>query len=185
MAARLQRWSSFLSSYDYSIECHSTKENANADFCTRLPLEHMKVNKVHVSSVDEFYTNQWESLPVTADTVRRCTRTDRELSQIHEYTLSAWPKSVSQHMQTFFNRRNEMSINQGCLVWGTGVVLPKSLREQLLHEVHTGHLGIVRMKHVARSFIWWPGIDSDMENQHEYVPMVRRVFPMDELILVA
>ena len=73
VAARLQRWSSFLSSfssYDYSIEC-STKENANANFCSRLPLEHVKVNKVHVSSVDEFYTNQWESLPVTADTVRR------------------------------------------------------------------------------------------------------------------
>ena len=39
VAARLQRWSSFLSGLEYKIECRSTKENANADFCSRLPLE--------------------------------------------------------------------------------------------------------------------------------------------------
>jgi hypothetical protein len=123
VAARLQRWSSFLSSYEYKIEYRSTKDNANADFCSRLPLEQVKVNKVHVSLIDEFYNGQMESLPVTADTERRCTRTDIELSQVYEYTLSGWPKSVPQNMHVFFSRRNEISVNQGCLVWGTRVII--------------------------------------------------------------
>jgi Integrase core domain/Integrase zinc binding domain len=32
-----------------------------------------------------------------------------------------------------------------------------------MKEVHDGHLGMVRMKNVARSFIWWLGIDAEIE----------------------
>jgi hypothetical protein len=164
VAARLQRWSSFLSSYDYKIEYRNTKDNANADFLSRLPVDQRTVSSTNrVSSIDLFYEQQLESLPVTADMVRRCTRTDVELSQVYDYVLSGWPKVTASNLKAFYSRRNELSVTQGCIVWGTRVVIPKSLREQLLKEVHTGHLGIVRMKHVARSFIWWPGIDKEIE----------------------
>ena len=28
-------------------------------------------------------------------------------------------------------------------------------------DLHEGHMGITRMKSVARSFCWWPGLDKD------------------------
>jgi len=46
---------------------------------------------------------------------------------------------------------------------GVRVVIPKWVQQQLLIEVHSGHPRMVRMKHVVRSFMWWPGIDNEIE----------------------
>lgn len=43
-------------------------------------------------------------------------------------------------------------------LWGcTLVILPK-FRAGLLAELHSTHIGTVKVKSVARSYTWWPGI---------------------------
>lgn len=49
-------------------------------------------------------------------------------------------------------------------MWGSRVVIPPSLRQRLLDELHDSHPGIVRMKAVARSHFWWPNLDSDIKD---------------------
>ena len=44
------------------------------------------------------------------------------------------------------------------------VVIPNELRKAVLAELHMAHPGVVRMKEVARSHVWWLDTDSGIES---------------------
>lgn len=42
-------------------------------------------------------------------------------------------------------------------------MVPSSCRERILELLHGCHLGIVRMKQMARRYVYWRGMDDDVE----------------------
>ena len=65
-------------------------------------------------------------------------------------------------MATFYSRKDELTVHQGCIKWGSRVVVPTKLRRQVLEVLHESHIGVVK-KALARSYILWPGIDREIE----------------------
>jgi hypothetical protein len=62
-------------------------------------------------------------------------------------------------------RENEFSISHGCVMYGLRVCIPFSLQKEMLEELHDGHLGMTKMKSLARSYCYWYKIDADIERK--------------------
>lgn len=66
--------------------------------------------------------------------------------------------------QAYYRNRKSLPTENGCLYYRDRLVIPQDLRQQVLSTLHQNHDGIVRMKMLARSVVWWPNIDESIQS---------------------
>ena len=102
-----------------------------------------------------FQLTQIERSPVTVKDLKRETRIKPLLAKVMQATMSRWPtkRELNEELLPYFNKREELTVYDGCLLWGGRVVVPPSLQQRVLEELHEGHVGMVKMKGLARSYL--------------------------------
>ena len=113
-SARVQRWVLTLSGYHYSIAHRPGHPLGNADGLSRLPLP-AKMEEVPQPADSIFLIERMNSSLVTFEHIKAWTEKDPTLSKVLKAVLQGWPDC--QGPESTSDRRGEISVEDGCLLW--------------------------------------------------------------------
>jgi len=167
--SRMANYADYLSHFNYDVIFKPTKSNVNADYCSRTPLPttHNTVSKLRsrkeedavYDEFDGFVLCQVKQLPVRAEHIAKETRKDPHLGKIVKILEAGQDLTQAGYKAPEAN----YTMTANCLLFEHRVVIPAILQPAVLNDLHAAHVGIVKMKGIAQSFVYWPGIDADIE----------------------
>ena len=67
-----------------------------------------------------------------------------------------------QHVRQYWSIREELSVDDGLVLFGRRIIIPRSARKNVLLKLHAAHQGIVWMKRRARQTVFWTGITNEI-----------------------
>lgn len=92
---------------------------------------------------------------VDHEEIIRETKNDETLKDVMRLSVVGWPsngKNLSDELNRYFIKRQDITVDRKCLYWGNRIIIPESVRGKILSELHRSHLGIVKIKALARSY---------------------------------
>ncbi|GAB0092892.1 uncharacterized protein DMENIID0001_079420 [Sergentomyia squamirostris] len=164
LSERMQRWQAFISNFNCKIIYRPGKNQGNCDGLSRLPIQDQE------ECEDEFVSLKGVRIvegPLNYEIVRAASRRDREILQLKDIIMRGWPENINQvpeNIKDYWRFRASLSVEDDCVYYGVRIVIPRKLRRKALHILHDTHIGMVRMKMMARSLLWWKGLDTDIED---------------------
>nr|KAG5691976.1 hypothetical protein BaRGS_011367 [Batillaria attramentaria] len=193
-ANRLARWALWLNQFDYTIEYRKTADHGNADALSRLPSGDdidfdREESGEDTDMVCAIRVLSLQVKPFDANILRQESGKDPVIATVMRYVREGWPlkhAEINEEVRKFQKLSDSLSICHGCLIYGTRVVIPQSLQPKILDLLHIGHFGMERMKQLARTAVYWPGIDAAIEmtsrrcdscGEHQNKPSKPQVHP--------
>lgn len=163
---RIQRLRMRLMRFSYSISHVAGKDLATADVLSRAPLDGTS-DGLQEEEINLYADSVVASLPATERRLQEIQRRQDEdavLRQLKLYCSGGWPDkfSIRREFQPYLPFSGELTVHNGLLLYGCRIVIPTSLRAEILTKLHEGHLGMTKCRARAKHSVWWPGLSGEL-----------------------
>ena len=162
---RLQRILIRTFPYNFKIRYIPGLTNQIADCLSRLGFQKDSISlpKLQVNQI----TSQLKARNDSLHRLRLATQADNYLAILKHIIQQGWPKTVKevpQEIQKYWTFREELTIEDGLILKGTCIVIPDKMREDILKQIHEGHLGLNKCQMRVKETVYWPGLNDQLEN---------------------
>lgn len=99
--------------------------------------------------------------------IKEETENDETLKRILDFYRNGWPKNKSKvpdNIKFYYNKRNDIIENDGILFYNEKIMIPESMKREMLALLHESHFGMNKTKSRARSTVYWKNLNEDIEN---------------------
>ena len=158
---RLQRLRMQLMNYKLFATWCSGKKHIAADALSRSPvmdpqpddeLAEQDVN-FHLHSISKAVRDDSE-MDIRLNEIHHAARNDDKYQELLKNIKYGFP---------YRGMRDQLSVDDGLILCGCPLVIPRALRRKYLSQLHDSHQGIARTRERARLISYWPLIDKDIE----------------------
>ena len=105
--------------------------------------------------------------------IQQTSSLNNHLQQLKGIIILGWPDSRDElHMdlQPYWSYRDKLAVIDGVILKGKCIIISNSLKEQVLSQLHTNHMGIEKTKLLAQECVYWPSINADIKKYIKQCP---------------
>ncbi|XP_054276767.1 uncharacterized protein K02A2.6-like [Macrosteles quadrilineatus] len=165
---RLQRIRLRLMRYTYDITYTPGKQLILADALSR-DTENSEEEWELTEEILAYIQNIDTTLPSVSDEklreINQETMKDETLKHVSQYCVKGWPEKskIPEDVLPYWYHREDISEQNGILLFGSRIIIPNSLRANVLRSIHEGHQGITKCRSFAKLTVWWPRLSQQIK----------------------
>ena len=99
--------------------------------------------------------------------IQQTSSQDKHLQQLKKFNIAGWPNTKDElhdNIKPYWPHRDELTVIDSMILNGRHIVIPCSLRQQVLAQLHTSHMGIEKTKLLAHDSVFWSNINADIKS---------------------
>lgn len=172
---RLQRMMLKVQGYDFDVQYRPGNEMTLADTLSRMPnvsntgyidldshVEEISMRSIDNTDIDMINFSEEKRRELRAETTK-----DHVLHKLAECIFIGWPediKYIPNELRNFWTYRDELAVEDGIIFKGRQVIIPETMQDDILSQLHSGHQGIEKTRALSRESVYWPGLYKNIEN---------------------
>jgi len=178
----------------FDIEHKPGKDNLFSDATSRHPVDSPDDNDsswiacLAIHDDDNFDNMEAELVKIasnelraiTWDLVRRESMQDQMVQELSHTIVSGFPQSrdaLPVSIQPFWKFRHDLCIIDGVVLMKRHIIIPTSLRSEVLQSLHSAHQGVTAMNERAKLEVYWPDITNDVQKVCDGCQDCNRIAP--------